>query len=174
MAQYDALQSEFESAAAPILFSQSARSSEQDVPAFPRAVDRSANQPPLSSAEARHPIIPATNGDARAPSTVPQSASGEELSRQDVNTSVHNTESYVRKCAAEVDGSPSLLHHAFDTMMERGIIIYENSLAKNSCDGCPICLREFNGRIVTDAFGPVAMRGTCPLCRMYLSNQKTI
>ena len=35
-----------------------------------------------------------------------------------------------------------------DALLEYGEVLYENHLAKNAKDGCPICLREFNRELI--------------------------
>jgi hypothetical protein len=37
--------------------------------------------------------------------------------------------------------------NVIDATMEYGRVLHENSLAKNSNDGCPICLRDFSGEL---------------------------
>lgn len=50
-----------------------------------------------------------------------------------------------------------------DMLLERGVIIYNNALAKNSKDGCPICLREFDGEL-SHVFCGVLPCGEHALC----------
>ena len=50
-----------------------------------------------------------------------------------------------------------------DALVEYGEILYTNHLAKNANDGCPICLREFDGELVR-SFSVVLPCGEHALC----------
>ena len=84
-------------------------------------------------------------------------------------------------------------HIEFESLMERGQTIYDSSLAKNCEDGCPICLRKFNGELshthsVVLSCGEHALcvecvcslkkesdksdqKLTCPMCRASVDGQ---
>jgi len=53
-----------------------------------------------------------------------------------------------------------------DLLLEKGHVIYDNALAKNSKDGCPICLREFDGELahVLTSILPCGEHALCAEC----------
>jgi len=56
-----------------------------------------------------------------------------------------------------------------DALMEYGQVIYDNSLAKNAKDGCPICLGEFSGELsqIYSAVLPCGEHAMCVKCICY-------
>ena len=58
-----------------------------------------------------------------------------------------------------------------DALLEYGEVLYENHLAKNAKDGCPICLREFNGELVR-SYCVVLPCGEHALCASCLCSLK--
>lgn len=60
-----------------------------------------------------------------------------------------------------------------DAMLEYGQILYDNSLAKNANDGCPICLREFCGELARthSAVLPCGEHALCVECICNLKKQ---
>ena len=58
-----------------------------------------------------------------------------------------------------------------DALLEYGEVLYENHLAKNAKDRCPICLREFNGELVR-SYCVVLPCGEHALCASCLCSLK--
>ena len=73
-----------------------------------------------------------------------------------------------KKSASDVDA---------EALLEYGEVLFENHLAKNAKDGCPICLREFNGELVRSycivlPCGKHALCASC-LCTLKIQADKT-
>lgn len=58
-----------------------------------------------------------------------------------------------------------------DALIEYGEVIYENRLAKNAEDGCPICLRQFNAELQSE-YAVVLPCGEHALCAQCLYSLK--
>ena len=84
---------------------------------------------------------------------------------EDGATHVHEgTVARPESASNEPPAKPATTDHIeFDSLMERGQTIYNNSLAKNSEDGCPICLRNFNGEL-SHTYSVVLPCGEHALC----------
>jgi hypothetical protein len=101
----------------------------------------------------------------------PQQAAEE----QDVASSPRDT---VLRSESAADNEPSAKpaipeQSKFDALLEYGHVIYENSLAKNSIDGCPICIRQFNGEIshTLSVVLPCGEHALCVECVCILKKQ---
>ncbi len=59
-----------------------------------------------------------------------------------------------------------------DALVEYGDVLYENQLAKNAHDGCPICLREFIGNLTDHSVVlPCGEHALCAKCTCTLTIQ---
>lgn len=64
------------------------------------------------------------------------------------------------------DASTMRLVETEDLLLEKGHIIHKNTLAKNSNDGCPICLRDFDGELshILSSVLPCGEHALCVEC----------
>ena len=98
------------------------------------------------------------------PTVVNESIRNIEVQRDDAVTNrVDNQQGSVTGAEISIVGDTSDDDDDDDALVEYGDVLYKNHLAKNSHDGCPICLREFDGELVS-SFSVVLPCGEHALC----------